>query len=517
MRELIDVPVLIVGAGPVGLLMAAGLRHFGVDCMVVEKHASTLDFPKGRRVTTRTVEIFRQWGLEAAVSDVSLPQADSLFVFEGETLLGADFQRRGMSVDDVNRSSPTRELICSQELLEPVLRKWGQDDGADVRFLTEVVGLAQDDDKVTAEIVTDGEPVSVRAQYMVAADGVRGRTREALGVGWSGPGTFGHRVSILVEANIEMRMKNRQSAVYWLRRPRPGSLFAAVDNKSRWLCVVPYDPDTEPSESLTEHRCVELVRGGLGDDSVVLRYLGHRIWQPTALVADRYQVGRVFLAGDAAHVTTPVGGLGMNCGVADVHNLAWKLAGVIAGWAGPALLESYEPERRPHAFACAAASLGPAQPPNPVDGLVLGHVYESAVIIDDHSAARSAGDPIGEYLPVGRPGHRAPHLWLDQGRSTLDLFGREFVALTDPPGRWALDSAAVIARATGIPLVAHVIDAAAWHDLYGVERGGVVLVRPDGYVAWQSVGPPPTSHELGAALRVAAGHGAEHTNLEREG
>src|SRR6266704_1966583 len=237
----VDVPVLIVGGGPVGLLMAVGLRHFGVDCMVVEKHASTLDFPKGRRVTTRTVEIFRQWGLEAAVSDVSLPQADSLFVFEGETLLGADFQRRGMPVDDVNRSSPTRELICSQELLEPVLRKWDQHDGADVRFSTEVVGFAQDDDGVTAELVTHGEPVSVRAQYMVAADGVRGRTREALGVGRSGPGAFGHRVSILVEADIEMRMKERQSAVYWLRQPLPGSLFAAVDNKRRWLCVVPYD------------------------------------------------------------------------------------------------------------------------------------------------------------------------------------------------------------------------------------------------------------------------------------
>ncbi len=251
MRELVDVPVLIVGAGPVGLLMAAGLRHFGVDCMVVEKHASTLDFPKGRRVTTRTVEIFRQWGLEVAVSDVSLPQADSLFVFEGETLLGADFQRRGMPVD-VNRSSPTRELICSQELLEPVLRKWDQDDGADVRFSTKVVGFAQDDDGVTAEIVTHGEPVSVRAQYIVAADGVRGRTREALGVGRSGPGAFGHRVSILVEADIEMRMKNRQSAVYWLWQPRPGSLFAAVDNKSRWLWAT--GSGSQPRSSSTATR-----------------------------------------------------------------------------------------------------------------------------------------------------------------------------------------------------------------------------------------------------------------------
>ena len=203
----------------------------------------------------------------------------------------------------------------------------------------------------------------------------------------------------------------------------------------------------------------------------------------------------------------PVGGLGMNCGVADAHNLAWKLAGVLAGWASPALLESYEPERRPHAVACADASLGPARPPNPVDGLVLGHVCESAVITNDHTAAPSTRDPIGQYLPVGRPGHRAPHLWLGQGRSTLDLFGNAFVALTDPPGKRALDTAAGVARATGVPLVVHVLDAAAWHDLYGVERGGVVLVRPDGYVAWRSIGPPPTSHALAAALRVAAGYG----------
>jgi len=177
MRESVDVPVLIVGGGPVGLLLAVGLRHFGVDCMVAEKHASTLDFPKGRRVTARTVEIFRQWGLEGAVSEVSLPQADSLFVFDGETLLGAGFRRRGLPVDDVSRSSPARELICSQELLEPVLRERAKDDGADVRFAAEVVGFTPDGDGMTAQIVARGGPVSVRAMYMVAADGVRGRTR----------------------------------------------------------------------------------------------------------------------------------------------------------------------------------------------------------------------------------------------------------------------------------------------------------------------------------------------------
>src|SRR5512144_2025648 len=117
MLRTVDVPVLIVGGGPVGLSMAIGLRHFGIDCMLVEKHASSLDFPKGRRVNTRTVEILRQWGLEAAVADVSLPRAESLFAFEGETLLAADFQRRELPVDDLNPASQTRELICSQEQL----------------------------------------------------------------------------------------------------------------------------------------------------------------------------------------------------------------------------------------------------------------------------------------------------------------------------------------------------------------------------------------------------------------
>jgi hypothetical protein len=372
-------------------------------------------------------------------------------------------------------------------------------------FSSEVVGFAQDEDGVTADIVAEGDTISVRAVYMVAADGSRGRTRESLGIGRSGPGVFGHRLSILVEADLEARMQERQSAVYWLRQP-PGSLFIAVDNRNRWLFSVPFDPNTETPDSLTGRRCIELVRDGLGDDSVELRYLGHRVWEPTALVADSYRIGRVLLAGDAAHVTTPEGGLGMNCGVADSHNLAWKLAGVLGGWAGSALLGSYEQERRPHAVACVEASLGPARPPNPIDGLVLGHVYESEVITDDRTAAPITRDPIGEYLPAARPGHRAPHVWLDQGRSTLDLFGDAFVALTDAAGERRLEAAADVASGSSIPLVFHVVDAPAWREAYGVQPGGVVLVRPDGYVAWRSVGPPHEMNELAVALRAAAGN-----------
>lgn len=513
MSGAVEVPVLILGGGPIGMSTALGLRHLGVECMLVERHPSTLDFPKGRRVTTRTVEIFRQWGLEGAVSEVSLTPGASLFVFEGETLLGPDFQRRAFPYDVTSPSSPVRELICSQERLEPVLRQRAREDGADLRFSTELRSFTQDESAVTAEIIADSGSITVRASYLVAADGIRGVTRESLGIRRSGPGRLGHRISVLVEADIEGMMTERQSAVYWLRRPRAGSLFVAVDNKRRWLCSLPYDPVTEPKESFTRDRCLDLVRGALGATHVELQYVGHRFWEPTALVADRYQMGRVFLAGDAAHVTTPEGGLGMNCGVADAHNLAWKLAGALAGWTGPALLTSYEPERRPHAVACVDASLGPARPPNPIDGLVLGQAYRSAVVKDDGPPAPSSPDPIGKYRPSGRPGHRAPHLWLDQGRSTLDLFGTAFVALTDPPGEQALRAAAEGTRATGIPLDVHVIEARGWHELFGVEAGGTVLVRPDGYVASRTIRPPSPSQDFLAGLCVAAGRGGELTGF----
>ncbi|HEY6958171.1 MAG TPA: FAD-dependent monooxygenase [Candidatus Limnocylindria bacterium] len=497
--------MLVVGGGPIGLLMATGLRHFGVECLLLEKHASTLDFPKGRRVTTRTVEIFRQWGLEGVVAKVSLDRADSLFSYEGETLLVGDYRRERLPFDDVDPTSPTRELMCSQERLEPVLRERARAD-ADVRFSAEVVSFVQDGEGVTAEAMIAGEQVSIHASYMIAADGAHGRTRGALGIDRSGPGTRGHRLSVLVNADLRSRMAERQSSIYAVNRPRAGSVFVAVNNTDRWLFVTPYDPETDPKESWTELRCLELIHAGLGDDSVELRYLGQRFWDPTALVADRYRTGRVFLAGDAAHLTTPTGGLGMNCGVADVHNLAWKLAGVIGGWASPALLDTYEGERRPHAVACADASLGRAMPPNPVDGLVLGYAFDSPAIVNDDTSAPTVRDSVGEYVPVARPGHRAPHIWLDPDTSILDLFGRSFVALTDRAGTPALDAAADAARATRVPLRTHTVDAPGWHELYGVGSGGVVLVRPDGYVAWRSATPPADTHLLAAALRTASGH-----------
>jgi putative polyketide hydroxylase len=241
--------------------------------------------------------------------------------------------------------------------------------------------------------------------------------------------------------------------------------------------------------------------------TVPIDILGVRYWDSFALVADRYRDRRVFLVGDAAHVTTPIGGLGMNCGIADVHNLAWKIAGVIEGWAGLELLDSYETERRPVAVATAEASRGAARPPATSDGIVLGYGYGSAVIESDGTDPPVVHDPVNDYVPTARPGHRAPHMWLDgqQTQSTLDLFGASFTILTDASGRTAAESATTCRRAAGVPVRVIALDDPSWGDLYGCGRGGAVVVRPDGHVAARYFGPGTTATNLEVGLLRASG------------
>ena len=501
-----ETPVLVVGAGPVGLSMAIALRRFGVDCIVVEKHASTLDFPRGRGVTVRTMEIMRRWGLEDALVAVGLPRSESLAVFNGDSLLAAEFERFVAPAPGPSALSPTQALICDQLEMEVVLRDAAVTAGADVRFGWELTDVADHGDHIAAAVVerASGREHALSASWMVAADGAHSPTRERLGIDRHGPGVLGSALSILIEANLGDRITDRRSALYRLSG-LPGGTLAAVDNDRRWLLFYGYDPALQPAESFTDARFRELALTAIGDPSVDLSIVGHRYWQRTALVADRYRQGRMFLAGDAAHVCTPVGGLGMNCGIADVDNLAWKLAGVVAGWAGDALLDSYEPERRPVAEQTAEASLGRARPPAPVDGLLLGMSYESAAISPDGTARPEPADPIGDYAPVARPGHRAPHIWLDQAQtcSTLDLFGDAFALLTGADGtawRTATDTT------TDIPLQVHEILDSRWRELYGIGAAGAVLVRPDGHVAWRAPNKPAEATELGQVLERAVGN-----------
>lgn len=516
-----SIPVLVVGGGPVGLSAAVALRLLGVECCVIERHPSTLDYPKGRGVSTRTMEIFRQWGIEDAVAEAGLPRQDTEHFFLGETLLGPEFQRFDRTaLGRVDSPSPTERVICAQDLVERILLARARELGADVRFSTELAGLDQDDEQVTA-VVHDreaGAHSTIEAAYVVAADGARSPIRGLLGIGATGPGAIGHSVSILVEADLAERVQDRLAIIYKVAQPHPSAFFAVVDNNRRWLLMMARDPHAEPPEHFTDEECLRRVRAALGDDDVPVRLLGHRFFEPTALVADRFRAGRVLIAGDAAHLTTPFGALGMNCGIADAHNLSWKLAGLLHGWAGPAMLDSYEAERRPVAQATSDASIlrqdvsqGP--PRAAFAGVTLGYEYQSDIVVPDGTPPPETPDPVHDYVPTARPGTRAPHVWLEhKGRrvSTLDLFGDAFVLLVAGRSTPPVDEAA----AAGAPLRVHTVgDGGDLHDpagkfpeAYGVEPGGMVLVRPDGHVAWRAR-TPADAGALIAAVAQAAGHG----------
>lgn len=484
------VSVLIVGGGPVGLATGIALRRWDIDCTLIERHPSTLEYPKGRGVSARTMEIFRQWGIEDEITDAGLPRTDTEHFFVGDTLLAEAFQRFDRA--ELGREptpSPTERLICPQDLVEALLLNHALATGVDVRFSTELVTLVNADDRTSATVrdVATGAETQLDASFVVAADGGRSTARSLLGIGTSGPGPIGNSVSILVHAELAERVKDRLATIYKVAHPHESAFFAVVDNDRRWLLMMARDPDTQPEELFTEQHCLELVRAGLGDDSIPLEFKHRWFFQPTALVADSFRAGRTFLAGDAAHLTTPFGALGMNCGIADAHNLAWKLAGVIHGWAGPALLDTYETERRPVALATTDASIlrenieaGP--PRSSFAGVTLGYGYQSSAVVPDGTAAPEVLDAVHDYVPSARPGHRAPHVWIDHaGRriSTLDLFGEWFALLVDRDGIGTTDA--------DVPFRTHVIPGDEWRSAYGIEPGGAVLVRPDGHVAWRAM------------------------------
>ncbi|MGH8986419.1 MAG: FAD-dependent monooxygenase, partial [Acidimicrobiia bacterium] len=524
---LVDVPVLVVGAGPVGLATAIALRLQGGACVVVEKHPSTLDYPKGRGISTRSMEIFRQWGIEDDVTSAGLPREGTEFFYLGETLLAREFRRFDRTaLGRVDSPTPTERLICAQDLVEAILLRRARALGAEVRFDTEVVAVEDDGDAVTVTVRDrhSGARRAIAADYVVAADGGRSTVRAALGIGTAGPGVVGESVSILVEADLAERVADRHAIIYKVNRPHASAFFAVVDNHRRWLLMMARDQQTEPDEAFTDERCLELVRAALGDNDVPVRLLGHRFFQPTALVADRFRAGRVFLVGDAAHLTTPFGALGMNCGIADAHNLAWKLAGVLHGWAADALLETYDAERRPVARATSDASvlredISAGPPRAAFAGITLGYRYESAATIPDGTPEPEIADPIHDYRPAARPGCRAPHVWVEhRGKrlSTLDLFGEQFIVLADD----ATDRSRLQAElaATRVPAAVYAFGDGGdlididntWRAAWGVEPRGIVLVRPDGHVAWRSTASP-SPDATQTALRRAAGWTAAHT------
>jgi putative polyketide hydroxylase len=556
-------PVLISGGGLVGLSAALFLHDKGVETLLVERRARPSVLPRSRGVHTRTVELFRQIGIEERVQQAA-ESALKMGAFggarQGTTLLDATALDiggpgrgapgpggagpRGRGPGGPGRSaqgsmlgmdaSPSHFCFCPQVLLEPVLADVARERGCDLRLGTELTGFAADGDGVTASLteLSAGRTATVHADYLIAADGGASPVRQALGVtSWTLEPTH-HYLNLFVNADLAGLVAGRTFSQCEVANDTVRCLILSKNNTDEWSFHVEYDPERESIGDYPEQRCVELVRAAIGAD-VDVKLLARSAWDTGVHVADDYRRGRVFLAGDAAHQHAPWGGFGANTGIADVHNLAWKLAAVLAGHAAPALLDTYQPERRPRAVlaACQArlrtdflARYGVRTPGNAADidrqldsgAIMMRYRYQSPAVVPDGTE----GDGVAALH--GQAGTRLPHAWLSIGGrrvSTLDLCGPGFAVLvTSDAARW--HAAAEAARAeTGLGVAVHEIDPAAaspdggatWPEQTGLPGDGALLVRPDAHVAARSDGglsPDTLVAVLRAIIGAAPGMGS---------
>ncbi len=346
--------VVILGGGPAGLTAAIALGRQGVECVVLERRAGTSDHPRGHVENGRTMELFRLWGVEDEVRSVGVPRdflKSVTFVtrVSGIELGRVDFDENSEWLMTDKGAGPAPLSSTPQDRLEPVLLRAAEATGnATVHFGVTIGSVEQNDEKVTVSVTgQDGQPHIITADYCIAADGPRSQTRESLGIEMDGPGTLGTQLGIYFHADMSKYTKANPNILYWVYNTDAQGVIISLDGDTRWHMLSAYDADSVPFEEFTEERVTEIVRAAIGDPDIDIEIRSILPWRMRAAVAQTTKVGRIFLAGDAAHTMPPTGGMGMNTAIGDTHNLAWKIRAVLSGYAGPELLDTYQVERLP--------------------------------------------------------------------------------------------------------------------------------------------------------------------------
>ena len=538
MQDVRRVPVLVVGGGPIGLALAVALERFRVDCLIVERSPTTTDHPKSRGCQVRTMEIFRQWGVEEAIRSRGLPDDTDIWLMM-ERLVGPEY---GHTKPEPRKGeSPTWKSQAPQDVVEEELLKAVRvGKHATVRYSTEMVDFEDLGDGVSVRVrdVRSGEIEIWQAEWLVAADGAGSGTRRAAGIEMVGPPCLGVMLNEYIRLDLSNLPIARQAAIIRVvpRDPvRPVISLLNTNAADRWLMVMRIGAtEDERTPEQRKMNIDEFLRHYVGRDDLVATSINSSTWRMSKQVAASFRKGRVLLAGDAAHRFPPTGGFGLNTGVQDAHNLAWKLAYVLNGRATEKLIDTYDEERRPIAQANADFSLGNSLRIPHVDramrsnnreridfwiedldnhlhsvGQSLGFIYESSAVIADgstrplHSARH--------YAPVDRPGSRFPHLWLDADhtKSTLDWFDKDFVlAVGDEADEW-IAAADEVSRQLNMPLIARRLPRNARDVGCLIGRKGAALVRPDGQVAWRIAwsAPDATSQLASAVKKVVSAPG----------
>jgi len=502
--------VIVVGAGPAGLCTAIALARHGLDVLVIERHAGTSPFPKATGISTRSMEIFRSWGIEDQVRAGAMTVKPVMTV--SDTLIaGPKFTMPfGYPTDaDALAVSPCTPCCCPQDHLEPVLLRHLLERGGRVRFGVEMTALSTGSDEVVVDVRdrSTGRTERLWAGFVVGADGPRSAVRDAAGIGIHDMGSIGDYVAVTFRADLTRRLAWPPGAINVVETPGANGLFVPTSADDRWIFASEWHPEQGDSiGDWTEQHCLDVIRTGTGIPDLRPEILSVMPFVMGGHVANTFSAGRVLLVGDAAHRTTPVGGTGMNTAIHAAHNLGWKLAWVLRGWADEALLESYEQDRRPIGTQNVLNSL--RRGPGPVsDGLTgdIGVRYPADMLGSDGGGfVESEGGEAAATV-----GERAPHAWVrrDGARiSTLDLFDGRLTLLTGEYGAAWRGAGAQLA-AEGLPISALSVGELQDPDgeferCYRLAAGEAVLVRPDGYVAWR--GSAETLAVL-ESVRVAVG------------
>lgn len=510
------VAVLIVGAGPVGLALAIELGLRGVNCLIIDETDGQIQVPTANYLNCRTVEFLRRWGIadEVRYRSFKSDYPNNILYLTGNGHELARFERPANGAVAARWSvSPEGPLWCPKAYFDPVLRKKVTEiPSVRLRFGCRLERFYQTDNGVVAEVdIASQRFEQITADYLVGCDGGRSSIRHQLGIKLQGRFASHRQLLVWFKSPLLKYHRFSPAVLTWILKPDGIALLSALDGGETWR-TGPW-LSQEDADQRTPEEWVRLIIG----EGIPFEVLGSAYWGGHHAVAEHYRNNRVFLAGDATHLFTPAGALGMNTGIGDAVDLGWKLAATLQGWAGAELLASYERERRAIALQNIAASSTLHSADEQVElsdldadtevgeqlrqqigkllaessrglefktgipGIVLGYSY------DDSPICISDGTPVqplepNTYIPSTKPGARAPHAWLAEGHSTLDLFGHGFtlLRLSGAPDTALLEATA---QECQLPLQVIALNQPEILELY---QRRLVLVRPDGHVAWRS-------------------------------